>query len=84
MRDKELKALSFEEAMQQLEEIVGSLEGGEVPLEEMVRLYERGIALKAHCEAKLKDAQSRVEKIVLDAQGNPTGTTLFTQNHEDE
>ena len=61
--------LSFEAALRELETIVGRLEQGEVDLEDSIALYERGQALKAHCEAKLKSAEGRLEKIVLGASG---------------
>lgn len=66
--------LSFEQAMQQLESVVARLEHGEATLEESITLYERGAALREHCEARLKAAEERVEKITL-AGGQPTGTT---------
>jgi exodeoxyribonuclease VII small subunit len=61
--------LSFELALKELEEIVSRLEQGEVDLEDSIALYERGQALKAHCEKKLKAAESRLEKIVHGASG---------------
>ncbi|HWD48307.1 MAG TPA: exodeoxyribonuclease VII small subunit [Rhizomicrobium sp.] len=61
--------LSFESALKELEEIVGRLEQGEVDLEDSISLYERGQALKAHCEKKLKAAEGRLEKIVHGAKG---------------
>jgi exodeoxyribonuclease VII small subunit len=61
--------LSFETALKELEDIVGRLEQGEVDLEDSIALYERGQALKAHCEAKLKAAEGRLEKIVVGARG---------------
>ena len=61
--------LSFEAALKELEDIVGRLEQGEVDLEDTIALYERGQALKAHCEAKLKAAEGRLEKIVVGARG---------------
>ena len=61
--------LSFEQALKELESIVGRLEQGEVDLEDSIALYERGQALKAHCDRKLKAAESRLEKIVLGAKG---------------
>lgn len=67
-------ALSFEKALAELETIVGRLEGGNVPLEESISLYARGEALKARCDALLKDAEARVEKITLSADGKPAGT----------
>lgn len=69
--------LSFEDALKQLEEIVGRLESGRVELEESIAIYERGAALKAHCEARLKDAEARIEKIVLGPQGQPAGVELL-------
>lgn len=67
--------LSFEDAMRELETVVGQLERGDVALEESISLYERGAALKAHCEAKLKAAEEKVAQITLSADGQPTGTT---------
>ncbi|MGD2132106.1 MAG: exodeoxyribonuclease VII small subunit [Maricaulaceae bacterium] len=64
--------LSFEQALAELENIVRQLESGEVELERSIDIYERGAALRAHCEKKLKDAQLRVEKIVLDPEGAAT------------
>lgn len=61
--------LSFEDAMKALEEIVQKLESGEAPLEESIALYERGAALRAQCEARLKDAEMRVSKIVQTEDG---------------
>ena len=65
----EIENLSFEAALRELESIVGRLEQGEVDLEDSIALYERGTALKAHCEKKLKSAESRLEKIVLGPEG---------------
>jgi len=64
-----VESLSFEAALRELEEIVGRLEQGEVDLEDSIALYERGTALKAHCEKKLKTAEARLEKIVLGPEG---------------
>jgi len=66
--------LSFERAIEELESIVKRLEDGKVPLEESVAIYERGEALKHRCEDLLRQAEARVQKITLDASGNPTGT----------
>jgi len=66
--------LSFERAIDELESIVKRLEDGKVPLEESVAIYERGEALKRRCEDLLRQAETRVQKITLDAAGNPTGT----------
>ncbi len=65
--------LSFEDALAQLEQIVSELESGQAPLERSIAIYERGAALKAHCEARLKAAQLRVEKIVVGADGKARG-----------
>ena len=65
----DVAALSFEAALKELESIVARLEQGQVDLEDSIALYERGQALKAHCEHKLKSAESRLEKIVLGAGG---------------
>jgi exodeoxyribonuclease VII small subunit len=64
-----IDSLSFEAALKELESIVSRLEQGEVDLEDSIVLYERGQALKAHCEKKLKTAESRLEKIVIGARG---------------
>jgi exodeoxyribonuclease VII small subunit len=69
-----VEELSFEAALRELESIVGRLEQGEVDLEDSIALYERGTALKAHCEKKLKSAESRLEKIVLGPENAPKGT----------
>ena len=60
----DIQSMSFEAALAQLEQIVNKLESGDVPLEDSIRIYERGAALKAHCERKLKEAELKVEKIV--------------------
>ncbi len=64
--------LSYEQAVAELERIVQHLEKGDVPLEDSIRMYARGAALKAHCEAKLKDAQLKVEQIVMTPDGPKT------------
>jgi exodeoxyribonuclease VII small subunit len=64
-----VETLSFEAALHELEGIVARLEQGEVDLDDSIALYERGTALKAHCEKKLKGAESRLEKIVLGPDG---------------
>jgi exodeoxyribonuclease VII small subunit len=65
----DIASLSFEQALAELEKIVGELESGKAELERSLDVYERGARLKAHCEAKLKAAQLRVEKIVIDPSG---------------
>jgi exodeoxyribonuclease VII small subunit len=67
----EIQTLTFEQALAELEQIVARLESGQAPLEDSIRLYERGAALKAHCETRLEAARLRVEKIVMGAGGTP-------------
>ena len=64
--------------LKELEAIVSRLEQGEVDLEDSIALYERGQALKIHCEKKLKSAETRLEKIVLGAGGPEVGERLET------
>ena len=66
--------MSFESVLAELEAIVGQLEKGEVGLEESIKLYERGEELKKHCDALLKSAEARIEKITLGPDGKPKGT----------
>ena len=73
--DPPLASLPFEAAMRELESIVDKLEKGSVPLEESITIYERGEALKAHCDALLRNAEARIAKIALSREGKPTGTT---------
>lgn len=67
----DIDALTFEKALAELEDIVRTLESGGAELEASIALYERGAALKAHCEAKLKSAQEKIDKIVVGADGKP-------------
>ena len=69
--------MSFEEALRALQQVVRQLEDGEVPLDQSIALYERGEKLRAHCQARLDAAQARIEAIVLDAKGQPSGTKPF-------
>ncbi|MGP3696549.1 exodeoxyribonuclease VII small subunit [Rhodobacter sp. NSM] len=73
MTEKAVAEMTFEEAMAALEAVVTALEKGDVPLDESIRLYERGSALKAHCAQKLKDAEDKVE-LIRAAEGRATGT----------
>jgi exodeoxyribonuclease VII small subunit len=73
----DIQSLSFEQALKELEQIVGKLERGDVELEPSIALYERGEALRAHCEQLLQRIEAKVEKITLDAQGNPNGSAPF-------
>lgn len=73
MTDTAVSDMSFEQAMAELEQVLGQLERGDVALDESIALYERGAALKKHCETKLKEAEEKVAAITLDGEGNPTG-----------
>ncbi|WP_299553027.1 exodeoxyribonuclease VII small subunit [uncultured Tateyamaria sp.] len=73
MTDRPVDEMSFEEAMAELEQVLGQLERGDVALDDSIKLYERGAALKARCETKLKEAEEKVAAITLDGDGNPTG-----------
>ncbi len=77
MTDTPIAEMTFEQAMRELESIVGQLDSGNVELDASIKLYERGAALKAHCEARLKDAEEKVAAITLDADGTPKGTEPF-------
>ncbi len=72
--------LSFEDALKELETIVEKLEGGDVELEESIKIYERGAALKAHCLGKLKNAQLKVEQIVLNQDGDVSATPVSAES----
>ncbi len=73
----DLSELSFEAALQRLEGIVRKLESGEAPLEQAISLYEEAQALKAHCDARLSDAEARIAMLQLDAEGRPVSETPF-------
>jgi exodeoxyribonuclease VII small subunit len=70
----DIKEMSFEQALKELEAIVDRLEKGDVELEASIQIYERGEALKAHCDALLRKAEAKVEKIALNSNNQPTGT----------
>lgn len=69
-----IESMTFETALAELEQIVDRLERGDVALAESISIYERGEALKQHCEHLLKEAEMRVEKIRLGSAGKPVGT----------
>lgn len=69
--------MSFEDALGELESIVRNLETGQTKLDDSINAYERGIALKNHCEKRLNDARLKIEKISLDKDGVPTGLEPF-------
>jgi exodeoxyribonuclease VII small subunit len=77
MSETPIEKMTFEQAIRELETVVGKLDRGEVALDESIALYERGAALKARCEAKLKEAEEKVAKITLSESGQPTGTTAL-------
>jgi exodeoxyribonuclease VII small subunit len=68
-----VEGMTFEAALKELEQIVSRLERGEVPLAESIVIYERGDALRKHCDALLRQAEARVEKIRVGADGKPAG-----------
>ena len=72
--NEDIKAMSFEQALEALERIVDDLERGDVPLDQSIRIYERGEALIAHCDRLLKAAEDKVEKIRLSRDGKHVGT----------
>ena len=76
-RHEDIKAMSFERALKELESIVGRLERGDVELEESISIYERGELLKEHCDRLLKQAEAKVEKLTFAADGTPKGTEPF-------
>jgi exodeoxyribonuclease VII small subunit len=68
----DIAAMSFEDALAELEGIVRRLESGQVKLDDAIQSYERGAQLKQHCEKKLNEAQQRVDRIVIGADGAVT------------
>ena len=76
-KEKPVDKLTFEEALSELEIIVRQLEAGEVELEKSIAIYERGAALKAHCESRLKSAELKVEQVVPGANGPTTESANF-------
>ncbi|MFK5998029.1 MAG: exodeoxyribonuclease VII small subunit [Rhodobacterales bacterium] len=73
MSDKPVAEMSFEEAMAELETVVSQLESSQVALDQSIKLYERGAALKKHCEEKLKAAEEKVAQITLGPDGKAQG-----------
>lgn len=73
-KPEDIKNLSFEAALGELEQIVEALERGDVPLDKSIEHYERGEQLRNHCQTLLTAAEDKVEKIKLSAEGQPTGT----------
>ena len=75
MSERPVAEMSFEDAMAELEALVGTLEAGTASLEDSIQLYERGAALKKRCAELLKGAEEKVAAITLDEDGQPKGTT---------
>ena len=75
--DTPIEELSFEDALKELEAIVSRLESGDAPLDQAIRLYERGDKLRRRCADRLDAAQARIEAIRLDGEGRPTGVQSF-------
>ena len=74
--EQAIEAMSFEEALNELQSLVKALEKGDAKLEEAIRAYERGAALKQHCERKLREAQAKVDKIVIGGDGSLSSEPL--------
>lgn len=74
VKNADIKDLSFEKALKELEGIVGRLERGDVELEESIVIYERGEALREHCDRLLRLAEAKVEKLTFGGNGEPKGT----------
>lgn len=77
---KDISALSFESALAELETIVKDLENGKTSLDQSIAAYERGVALKNHCETKLREAQSKIEKIMVQPDGSLKTAKLDPEN----
>jgi exodeoxyribonuclease VII small subunit len=73
----DIAGMSFESALEELGRIVRELESGQVPLDGAIALYERATALKGHCDARLRAAEARIERIRLGADGAPAGVAPF-------
>ncbi|MCH9766052.1 MAG: exodeoxyribonuclease VII small subunit [Alphaproteobacteria bacterium] len=76
----DVKDMTFERALKELEAIVSRLERGDVELEESISIYERGETLKAHCDQLLKRAEAKVEKLTFNSDGTPRGTEKLDKN----
>ena len=76
---EDIATMSFESALEELEDIVRELETGEGNLDASITGYTRGVHLKQHCEAKLKEAEARIEKIVVGGDGAAAGTEPFDE-----
>jgi len=72
-----IDALSFEDALAELETIIRNLESGQTRLDDSIAAYERGVLLRNHCEKRLNDARLKIDKITMDSSGHATGTEPF-------
>jgi exodeoxyribonuclease VII small subunit len=77
VKHTDIKDMTFERALKELESIVSRLERGDVELEESIAIYERGEVLRDHCDRLLKQAEAKVEKLTFSADGTPKGTVPF-------
>jgi exodeoxyribonuclease VII small subunit len=77
VKHTDIREMSYERAIQELESIVERLERGAVELEESIAIFERGMALREHCDRLLKQAEARVEKLTIGSNGTPTGAEPF-------
>ncbi|MES2494308.1 MAG: exodeoxyribonuclease VII small subunit [Pseudomonadota bacterium] len=75
----DIRAMTFEDALRALEDVVRKLESGEVPLDDSITLYERGETLRKHCQARLDAASARIERIVAGPDGMAAGLQPFDQ-----
>jgi len=82
MSEKTITDMPFEDAMVELETIVRNLESGNTKLNDSIASYERGVALKKHCEKMLNEARLKIDKITLDQNGTPTGTQAFDPENQ--
>jgi len=77
VKHTDIREMSFERALKELEAIVERLEKGAAELEESINIYERGVALREHCDRLLRQAEAKVEKLTLGPNGTPTGAEPF-------
>lgn len=83
MNDKNPETLSFEEAMEELEQVVRQLETGKIKLDDAVAAYEKGMALKKNCEEKLASAKAKIDILLIDKNNTPTGVEPFHEISDD-
>ena len=81
---KEIEKLSFEQAIDELTAIVGQIEAGQVPLQESLELYEKGMMLKNHCQAFLRDAEKRINELTEQAENDQDEPDDVLEDEESE